>query len=56
MSSMTTQIAETAGATEPGTRMKSPERRELILQAATRVFGERGYDGARGVPGAGAGP
>ena len=26
--------------------MKSPERRELILEAATEVFGERGYVGA----------
>ena len=40
MSSMTTHTTETA------TRMKSPERRELILEAATTVFGERGYVGA----------
>ena len=40
MSSMTTHT------TEPATRMKSPERRELILEAATTVFGERGYVGA----------
>lgn len=28
------------------TRMKAHERRELVLEAATRVFGERGYVGA----------
>jgi AcrR family transcriptional regulator len=28
------------------TRMRSEDRRELILQAATEVFGERGYVGA----------
>src|SRR3954470_13073855 len=32
--------------TEPATRMRSEERRELILEAATAVFGERGYVGA----------
>lgn len=32
--------------TEPATRMKSGERRELILAAAAGVFGERGYVGA----------
>lgn len=30
----------------PATRMKSGERRELILAAAAAVFGERGYVGA----------
>jgi AcrR family transcriptional regulator len=30
----------------PATRMKSEERRELILAAAAAVFGERGYVGA----------
>ena len=40
MSSMTTRPAE------PGSRMKAPERREHILEAATVVFGERGYVGA----------
>ena len=30
----------------PGSRMKSEERRELVLAAATGVFGERGYVGA----------
>ena len=30
----------------PKTRMKSDERRELVLEAATSVFGERGYFGA----------
>lgn len=30
----------------PATRMKSEERRELILAAAAGVFGERGYVGA----------
>jgi AcrR family transcriptional regulator len=32
--------------TEPATRMKSEQRRELILAAAAGVFGERGYVGA----------
>jgi TetR/AcrR family transcriptional regulator len=40
MSSMSTNVAE------PAARMKSPERRQLILEAATAVFGERGYVGA----------
>jgi AcrR family transcriptional regulator len=31
--------------TAPVTRMKSEDRRELILEAATRVFGETGYGG-----------
>ena len=31
--------------TAPVTRMGSDERRELVLQAATVVFGERGYSG-----------
>jgi len=36
-----------ANATEQGsTRMRSDERRVLVLEAATRVFGERGYHGA----------
>ncbi len=30
----------------PATRMKADARRELVLEAATRVFGERGYFGA----------
>jgi len=30
----------------PATRMKADERRELVLEAASRVFGERGYVGA----------
>ncbi len=30
---------------EPVTRMKAPARRELILEAATGVFGERGFHG-----------
>ena len=40
MSSVTIQLPETV------TRMRSEDRRELILQAATAVFGERGYVGA----------
>jgi TetR/AcrR family transcriptional regulator len=32
--------------TAPATRMRSEDRRELILEAATAVFGERGYFGA----------
>ncbi len=32
--------------TAPVTRMKADERRELVLEAATLVFGERGYFGA----------
>ena len=39
MSSMTIQLPEGA------TRMRSEQRRELILAAATSVFGERGYVG-----------
>jgi TetR/AcrR family transcriptional regulator len=31
---------------EPQTRMRSEDRRELILEAATAVFGEHGYEGA----------
>ena len=46
MSSMTSQTAQSPETTEPATRMKSPARRELILEAATTVFGERGYVGA----------
>ncbi|MEO6116514.1 MAG: TetR/AcrR family transcriptional regulator [Pseudolysinimonas sp.] len=41
---MTTTLP--AKQTEPATRMRSEDRRELILQAATAVFGERGYFGA----------
>ncbi len=37
MSSMTSAV--------PVTRMKSEDRRELILEAATRVFGDTGYVG-----------
>ena len=40
MSSVTTTLHETA------TRMRAEDRRELILEAATAVFGERGYVGA----------
>jgi TetR/AcrR family transcriptional regulator len=31
---------------EPATRMRSEDRRELVLAAAARVFGDRGYVGA----------
>src|SRR5690606_37756000 len=41
MSSVSTSEPETTG-----TRMRADERRALVLQAATRVFGERGYHGA----------
>ncbi|MEP6842244.1 MAG: TetR/AcrR family transcriptional regulator [Pseudolysinimonas sp.] len=41
---MTTTLPEKL--TEPATRMRAEDRRELILQAATEVFGERGYFGA----------
>jgi TetR/AcrR family transcriptional regulator len=44
MSSVTTTIADKAP--EIATRMRSEDRRELILDAATAVFGERGYFGA----------
>src|ERR1700754_4481418 len=44
MSSVTTTVP--ANAAETGTRMRSQDRRELILEAATAVFGERGYGGA----------
>jgi TetR/AcrR family transcriptional regulator len=44
MSSVTPTIAETVP--ETATRMRSEDRRELILDAATAVFGERGYFGA----------
>lgn len=40
MSSVTSSLPEIA------TRMRSEDRRELILEAATAVFGERGYFGA----------
>ena len=43
---MTSQTAQGTETTEPATRMKSPARRQLILEAATVVFGERGYVGA----------
>ena len=33
-------------APEAGTRMRSEERRALVLESATHVFGERGYHGA----------
>lgn len=44
MSSVTTTTTRTPP--EPTTRMRSEDRRELILEAATAVFGERGYVGA----------
>ena len=44
MSSVTTNIVEKTP--EIATRMRSEDRRELILDAATAVFGERGYFGA----------
>src|SRR3954449_1020813 len=44
MSSVTTQAPEKTA--ETATRMRSVDRRELILEAATAVFGERGYVGA----------
>src|ERR1700733_3684577 len=43
MSSVTTTIPEKS--VEAVTRMRSEDRRELILEAATAVFGERGYVG-----------
>ena len=43
MSSVTTIVTEKSA--EPATRMRSGDRRELILEAATAVFGERGYVG-----------
>jgi len=43
MSSVTTTLSEKRA--EPVTRMRAEERRELILEAATAVFGERGYVG-----------
>jgi len=45
MSSVTTHAPEKP-AHEAATRMRSEDRRELILEAATAVFGERGYVGA----------
>jgi AcrR family transcriptional regulator len=45
MSSVTLQ-REVTQAEAPATRMKSEDRRELILAAAAGVFGERGYVGA----------
>ncbi len=44
MSSVTIEIRDIAA--EPASRMRSGDRRELILEAATAVFGERGYFGA----------
>ena len=44
MSSVTTALPEKT--VEAATRMRSVDRRELILEAATAVFGERGYVGA----------
>ena len=44
MSSVTTIVTENVP--ETVTRMRSEDRRELILQAATAVFGDRGYVGA----------
>jgi len=48
MSSVTIESVETTPPeiTETATRMRSEDRRELILDAATAVFGERGYFGA----------
>jgi TetR/AcrR family transcriptional regulator len=47
MSSVTTTEPATAVPTpETATRMPAGERRESILEAATAVFGERGYIGA----------
>jgi AcrR family transcriptional regulator len=43
MSSVTTALPEKT--VEAATRMRSEDRRELILEAATAVFGERGYVG-----------
>ncbi len=45
MSSVTTTVSEKA-VPETATRMRSEVRRESILDAATAVFGERGYFGA----------
>src|SRR4051794_26469431 len=44
MSSVTIHAPEKTA--ETATRMRSGDRRELILEAATSVFGERGYFGA----------
>jgi TetR/AcrR family transcriptional regulator len=44
MSSVSTSAAPTTAPTT--TRMRSADRRELILEAATAVFGELGYGGA----------
>lgn len=41
MSSMSSDASEPGGI-----RMRSEDRRALVLEAATRVFGERGYHGA----------
>jgi AcrR family transcriptional regulator len=43
MSSVTTTLPEKLA--EAPTRMRAEDRRELILEAATAVFGERGYVG-----------
>jgi len=39
-------VEQAEGQAVPGTRMRAGQRRELVLEAATRVFGERGYVGA----------
>lgn len=44
MSSVTTTAPDLTP--EPATRMRAEDRRQLILEAATAVFGERGYVGA----------
>ena len=48
MSSVSTAAAPQVvpKASAPQTRMRSADRRELILEAATAVFGELGYGGA----------
>lgn len=43
---MSSVIVTEAPRSKPASRMKSEERRELILAAAAGVFGERGYVGA----------
>ena len=45
MSSVSIQVSDKALG-ETATRMRAGDRRELILEAATAVFGERGYFGA----------
>ena len=46
MSSVSTSLNNTDESRQPVPRMKSEDRRELILQAATDVFGKYGYYGA----------